>query len=62
MQLRKNLKKKNKLTIIQTQVVPYRILPCWKFISVVRKAIDDELADPGKCQFLLRRLKNGHCD
>lgn len=48
--------------IVQRQIVPYGILPRWKFVVIIRKPGHYELADATKGQLLLRRLQYRHCD
>ena len=48
--------------VIETQIVSDRILPCWPALAIVRKLLDNVITDFSKCQHLIWRLRNGHCD
>lgn len=38
------------------------ILPRWPTLAIVRKLLDDVIADLSKGQHFVRRLRDGHCD
>lgn len=49
-------------TIVQGEIMPYRILPRGKLFPVVRESRHDKLTNATQSQFLVRRLEDRHRD